>query len=79
MPTPGGVGPYEYLGQISLTDFWGVPPAVAAAVAVTLHAIMIVPVVAIGILFMWRDGVRPADVRGIVSVGVTPVGGGEAR
>ncbi len=63
VPTPGGVGPYEFLCQISLADFWGVPGAKAAAVAITLHAIALVPTIVVGLLFMWRDGVRPAEVR----------------
>ncbi|HXH28292.1 MAG TPA: lysylphosphatidylglycerol synthase domain-containing protein, partial [Candidatus Polarisedimenticolia bacterium] len=63
VPTPGGVGPYEYLGQISLTDFWGVGAASAAATAVVLHIIALVPTIVIGLLFMWRDGLRLADVR----------------
>jgi glycosyltransferase 2 family protein len=63
VPTPGGVGPYEYLGQISLTDFWGIAPASAAATAVVLHVIALVPTIVIGLLFMWRDGLRLADVR----------------
>jgi uncharacterized protein (TIRG00374 family) len=69
MPTPGGVGPYEYLCQISLADFWGVPAAVAAAVAVTLHAISLVPAILGGLAFMWRDGVRPREVRSLSTTG----------
>jgi uncharacterized membrane protein YbhN (UPF0104 family) len=65
VPTPGGVGPYEYFCQISLTDIWGVPAAVAGATAVTLHAISILPPIVIGLLLMWRDGVRPAEVRSL--------------
>jgi glycosyltransferase 2 family protein len=67
MPTPGGVGPYEFLAQISLTDFWGIPRAVAAAAAIALHAIALVPTIAIGLAFMWRDGLRPADVKRLAS------------
>lgn len=63
VPTPGGVGPYEFFCSISLTDLWGVPPAVAGAVAITQHAITMLPPIAIGLLLMWRDGVRAADVR----------------
>lgn len=65
VPTPGGVGPYEYFCQISLTDIWGVPAAVAGAVAVTLHAAAVLPPIVIGLLLMWRDGVRPAEVRSL--------------
>jgi len=63
MPTPGGVGPYEFLCQVSLSGFWAVPEASAAAVAVTLHAVTLLPTIALGLLFMWHDGVRPAEVR----------------
>jgi uncharacterized protein (TIRG00374 family) len=78
IPTPGGVGPYEYLCQISLTDFWGVPAAVAAAVAVTLHAISLVPAIVSGLAFMWRDGVRPREVRSLSTTGDLPPGPVEA-
>lgn len=63
MPTPGGVGPYEFLCQISLTGFWGVSQASAGAAAVTLHAVTLLPTIALGLLFMWQGGVRPAEVR----------------
>lgn len=63
VPTPGGVGPYEFFCQISLTDFWGVPASTAGAVAVTLHGIAMLPPIVVGLLLMWRDGVRPSDVR----------------
>ncbi len=62
VPTPGGVGAYEYLGRTALAGFWGVPVATAAAVAVALHAVTLVPTVLTGLLFMWRDGVRPREV-----------------
>jgi hypothetical protein len=67
-PTPGGVGAYEFLCQISLADFWGVPGAQAAAAAITLHAISLLPTIAVGLLFMWRDGVRPAEVRRVAAL-----------
>ena len=78
MPTPGGVGPYEYLCQRSLVDFWAVPNDVAAAVAVTLHAISLVPAILAGLAFMWRDGVRPREVSSLRSTGDLPPGPVEA-
>jgi len=63
VPTPGGVGPYEFLAQLSLVGFWGIAAAPAAAAAVTLHLIALVPTILLGLFFMWRDGVRPAEVR----------------
>ena len=65
VPTPGGVGPYEFLAQVSLTDFWGAEASTAAAAAITLHAITLLPTIALGLLFMWRDGLRPGDVRAL--------------
>jgi uncharacterized membrane protein YbhN (UPF0104 family) len=67
VPTPGGVGSFEFLCQIALTDFWGVERAAAAAVAITLHAIAILPPIVIGLVLMWRDGVRPGEVRRIAA------------
>jgi len=63
MPTPGGVGPYEFLCQVSLSGFWGVPEAAAGAAAITLHAITLLPTIALGLFLMWHGGVRPAEVR----------------
>jgi len=63
MPTPGGVGPYEFFCKVSLSGFWGVPEASAAATAVTLHAVTLLPTIALGLFFMWHGGVRPAEVR----------------
>lgn len=72
MPTPGGVGPYEYFCSISLTQVWGVPAAIAGAVAVTQHAIAMLPPIVVGLLFMWRDGVRPAEVRTLAHTAPPP-------
>jgi hypothetical protein len=76
VPTPGGVGPYEFLCQISLTGFWEVEPARAAAVALTLHAVVLVPVIATGLGCMWRDGLHLADVRKMAAA--APGRGGRA-
>lgn len=65
IPTPAGVGPYEFLGQISLRDFWGVSASAAAAATVLLHAITVVPTILAGMLFMWRDGLGWSEVRSL--------------
>ena len=72
IPTPGGVGPYEFFCTIALTDLWAVPAAVAGAVALTLHAVAMLPTIVIGLLLMWRDGVKPAEVRGLAAEGTAP-------
>lgn len=78
MPTPGGVGPYEYLCKRALADFWGVPVDVAGAAAVTLHVISVVPTILVGLAFMWRDGVRPREVSSLGSTGGITTGPVEA-
>jgi hypothetical protein len=45
---------------------------VAGAVALTLHAVAMLPTILIGLLLMWRDGVKPAEVRGLATEGTTP-------
>ena len=75
VPTPGGVGAYEYLAQVSLSGFWNVAPAQAAAVALTLHAVVVLPIIAVGLIFMWRDGLHAADVRGLAARAAAPRGG----
>ena len=74
MPTPGGVGPYEFFCKVSLSGFWGVPEASAAAAAVTLHAVTLLPTIALGLFFMWHGGVRPAEVRKMAHIGVRKEG-----
>ncbi len=63
VPTPAGVGPYEFLGQIALRGFWGAAAAQAAAATIMLHAIAVVPTILVGLVFMWRDGLGWSEVR----------------
>ncbi len=56
VPTPGGVGPYEYAGKLGLVDFFGVEPNRAAATILVTHAFAIGPVIVIGILLLWKEG-----------------------
>lgn len=71
IPTPAGVGAYESLVSISLRDFWGVAASAAAATAVLLHAMTVVPIILLGMLFMWRDGLGWSEVRGLGHAGGT--------
>jgi hypothetical protein len=79
MPTPGGVGPYEYLAQVTLTGFWGLEAARAAAMAITLHALTILPAIVVGLGFMWRGGLRPGEMRRMAAQAGTPSHGGAGR
>ena len=49
----GGVGPFEFFAQATLI-FFGVTSAVASAYAVVLHAVLLVPVTILGLVYIWR-------------------------
>ncbi len=51
--TAGGVGPFEFFAQKALTAF-GVSTAAATVYALVLHALLLVPVVLLGIVLLWR-------------------------
>lgn len=51
--TAGGVGPFEFFAQKALTAF-GVSTAAATVYALVLHALLLIPVVLLGIVFLWR-------------------------
>ncbi|HXK34092.1 MAG TPA: lysylphosphatidylglycerol synthase transmembrane domain-containing protein [Dehalococcoidia bacterium] len=48
----GGVGPFELVVKETLVSF-GVGPQVAAAYAIGLHAVLLFPVIALGLYLMW--------------------------
>ena len=50
--TSGGIGPFEALAKETLV-FVGVGSSAAAAYAVALHALLLLPVVAAGLIFLW--------------------------
>jgi hypothetical protein len=50
--TSGGIGPFEALAKETLV-FVGVGTSAAAAYAVALHALLLLPVVAAGLAFLW--------------------------
>jgi len=55
-PTPGGMGSYEYLGQLGLVSLFGVESNRAAATILVTHAFAIGPVIIIGIILLWKEG-----------------------
>jgi glycosyltransferase 2 family protein len=63
VPTPGGVGAFEAAYRIGATSFYAVPNDRAVGAALVLHAISIVPTVALGFLFLVQDGLRLSGVR----------------
>jgi uncharacterized membrane protein YbhN (UPF0104 family) len=50
--TSGGIGPFEALTKETLA-FVGVGASAAAAYAVALHALLLLPVVVAGLVFLW--------------------------
>lgn len=50
--SPGGIGPFELFGKQVLT-LAGVGASLAAAYIVALHAILLVPVIVLGLYYLW--------------------------
>jgi hypothetical protein len=63
MPTPGAIGGFHAMYQITVTKFFGVPVDRAVGAAIVLHAISFVPVTLLGIVFMAREGLSLARMR----------------
>jgi uncharacterized membrane protein YbhN (UPF0104 family) len=53
---PGGLGPYEAAGVFALGAF-GVNETSAASVALSTHAMQYLLITALGVLFVWREGI----------------------
>lgn len=71
VPTPGGVGGFHEAYRIGATSFFGAPNDTAVGAAIVLHAISMLPVTIVGLLFMLQDGL---NLRGM-SKGVAVEGG----
>jgi len=56
MPTPGAIGGFHAMYQITVTTFFGVPTDRAVGAAIVLHAVSFVPVTLLGLVLMWREG-----------------------
>jgi len=63
MPTPGAVGGFHAAYQIGVQAFFGAPDDRAIGAAIVLHAISFLPVTALGVYFMARDGLTLARAR----------------
>jgi len=75
-PTPGGMGSYEYMGQLGLVQVFGVEPNRAAAAILVTHAFAIGPVILLGIFLLWREGL---SMRTLMSSPSVPSEAGAAR
>jgi uncharacterized protein (TIRG00374 family) len=52
LATQGGVGPFEFFSQQTLV-FFGVEQGKAAAYSIALHALLLVPVIIVGLYLLW--------------------------
>lgn len=52
LATQGGLGPFEFFSQQTLV-FFGVEQGKAAAYSIALHALLLVPVIVIGLYLLW--------------------------
>lgn len=52
--TAGGIGPFEYFTGLMLRTY-GATAVVSTAYALVLHALLLVPVVVVGVLLLWRQ------------------------
>ena len=59
--SPGGVGNFEYFTAAVVTTF-GVGAGSAAAYAIALHIVLLLPVVLLGLYFLWAGHMSLADV-----------------
>jgi uncharacterized protein (TIRG00374 family) len=72
MPTPGAIGGFHAAYQIAVQTFFGVPDDRAVGAAIVLHAVSFVPVTALGILFMAREGLTLGRARSLAA-GTAPL------
>ena len=58
VPTPGGVGGFHEAFRLGATAFFGADNDTAVGAAIVLHAISVVPVVIVGLIFIIQDGLK---------------------
>jgi len=77
--TSGGIGPFEFFTKETL-DFVGVSRGTAGAYAVALHALVLLPVVAAGLVFLWVINLSLAEaLRRPARPSLAPSGGLEGE
>ena len=59
--TQGGVGPFEFVAQ-QTAIYFGVESGAASAYAVALHALVLLPVIAVGLYFLWAINLSLGDI-----------------
>jgi hypothetical protein len=67
MPTPGAIGGFHAAYQLAVQAFFGAPDDRAVGAAILLHAISFLPVTALGIVFMAREGLTLSGAKALAS------------
>jgi uncharacterized protein (TIRG00374 family) len=73
VPTPGGLGPYQFFGLTCLTTFFNVGHDQAFAAIWAQWSVAVLPVMALGAILIWREGLTLGQVgRMVGGEGGTP-------
>jgi uncharacterized protein (TIRG00374 family) len=72
VPTPGAIGGFHAAYQIAVQTFFGAPDDRAIGAAIVLHAVSFLPVTALGIVFMAREGLTLAGARALAAEAPPP-------
>jgi uncharacterized protein (TIRG00374 family) len=75
VPTPGMVGGFHVAYLEALTQAFGVDRATAGAAGIACHALTNLPVLVLGILFLWREGLTFGRVARMAEEGEEAGGG----
>src|SRR5262245_14640414 len=63
IPTPGGMGPVQLVFKWGLVRLFGIEENLAAAATFLYHPVIVyIPPIVFGLLFAWRDGLRPGSL-----------------
>jgi hypothetical protein len=63
VPTPGAIGGFHAFFQLAVESFFAAPHDRAVGAAIVLHAISVVPVTILGLLYMVSEGMTLAGAR----------------
>lgn len=69
-PTPGGAGGFHYMYKLAMTSTFGASESGAIVAAIVLHAVSFVPITALGLFFMWQDGLTLSGLKQLRSTAV---------
>jgi uncharacterized protein (TIRG00374 family) len=61
IPTSGGVGPFELVTKETVV-FFGVSESTGVAYAAALHALVLLPVIGLGLVFLWAINISFSDL-----------------